>query len=113
MPAYTTADIRNIAFAGHAHSGKTTLVNLIARLFDATEGTVLVDGVDVRELDPVLLWGRIGYVPQRGYLFSGTVRSNLMNSPSFTPSRFTDTLRDARPSTIDCRLSASLLTRSR
>ncbi|MGH8261676.1 MAG: ATP-binding cassette domain-containing protein, partial [Steroidobacteraceae bacterium] len=51
--------------------------SLIPRLFDATRGAVLVDGVDVRELDPDLLWTRIGLVPQRPYLFSGTVASNL------------------------------------
>lgn len=68
---------RTLAIIGSTGAGKTTLVNLIARLFDATEGEVLVDGVNVRELDPELLWGSIGYVPQRGYLFSGTVASNL------------------------------------
>jgi ATP-binding cassette subfamily B protein len=52
-------------------------VNLVPRLFDATSGTVLVDGVDVRRLDLDLLWSRIGYVPQKPYLFSGTVASNL------------------------------------
>jgi ABC-type multidrug transport system, ATPase and permease components len=70
-PGQTTAII------GSTGSGKTTLVNLIPRLFDATEGAVAVDGVDVRELEPDLLWSRIGLVPQRPYLFSGTVASNL------------------------------------
>jgi ATP-binding cassette subfamily B protein len=65
------------AIIGSTGAGKTTLVNLLPRLFDATGGAVLVDGVDVRELDPELLWGRIGLVPQRAYLFSGTVASNL------------------------------------
>jgi ATP-binding cassette subfamily B protein len=65
------------AIIGSTGAGKTTLVNLVARLFDATDGTVLVDGVDVRELDPDLLWGKVGYVPQKAYLFSGTVASNL------------------------------------
>lgn len=65
------------AIIGSTGAGKTTLVNLVARLFDATEGAVLVDGVDVRELDPDLLWGKVGYVPQKAYLFSGTVASNL------------------------------------
>src|SRR5262249_2041686 len=50
---------------------------LITRLFDSTDGNVLVGGVDVRELDPDVLWSTIGYVPQRPYLFSGTVASNL------------------------------------
>ncbi len=66
-----------LAVVGSTGAGKTTLLALIPRLFDATQGTVLVDGVDVRELDPDLLWTRIGLVPQRPYLFSGTVASNL------------------------------------
>ena len=70
-PGQTTAII------GSTGAGKTTLVNLIARLFDATEGMVLVNGVDVRRLDPDLLWGTVGYVPQKAFLFSGTVASNL------------------------------------
>jgi ATP-binding cassette subfamily B multidrug efflux pump len=65
------------AVIGGTGSGKTTLVNLIARLFDATAGSVLIDGVDVRELDPAVLSGVLGLVPQRPYLFSGTVASNL------------------------------------
>jgi ATP-binding cassette subfamily B multidrug efflux pump len=65
------------AIIGSTGSGKTTLVNLIPRLFDATSGLVLVDGVDAAELDPELLWSRIGLVPQKPYLFSGTVASNL------------------------------------
>jgi len=65
------------AIIGSTGSGKTTLVNLLPRLFDATGGEVLVDGVDVRELDPELLWSRIGLIPQKAYLFSGTVASNL------------------------------------
>ena len=65
------------AVVGSTGAGKTTLVNLLPRLFDASSGSIEVDGVDVRELDPDLLWGRIGLVPQRAYLFSGTVASNL------------------------------------
>jgi ATP-binding cassette subfamily B multidrug efflux pump len=65
------------AIIGSTGSGKTTLLNLIPRLFDATDGEVLVDGIDVRELDPELLWSRIGLIPQKPYLFSGTVASNL------------------------------------
>ncbi|HEX3845379.1 MAG TPA: ABC transporter ATP-binding protein [Steroidobacteraceae bacterium] len=68
---------QTFAIIGSTGVGKTTLVSLIPRLFDVSEGTVLVDGVDVRRLDPDLLWGRIGLVPQRAYLFSGTVASNL------------------------------------
>jgi ATP-binding cassette subfamily B protein len=70
-PGGTTAVI------GSTGSGKTTLLNLVTRLFDATAGEVLLDGVDVRRLDPSTLSGLIGLVPQRPYLFSGTVASNL------------------------------------
>jgi ATP-binding cassette subfamily B protein len=62
---------------GSTGAGKTTLLSLIPRLFDATSGSVVLDGVDVRELDPELLWSRIGLVPQKAYLFSGTIASNL------------------------------------
>jgi ATP-binding cassette subfamily B multidrug efflux pump len=65
------------AIIGGTGAGKTTLVSLVPRLFDTSSGSVLVDGVDVRELEPDLLWSRIGLVPQRPYLFSGTVASNL------------------------------------
>jgi ATP-binding cassette subfamily B protein len=65
------------AFIGSTGSGKTTLISLIPRLFDATGGSVVIDGVDVRELDPNMLRARIGLVPQKPYLFSGTVASNL------------------------------------
>jgi ATP-binding cassette subfamily B protein len=68
---------QTLAIIGSTGAGKTTIASLVVRLFDATDGAVLVDGVDVRDLDPSLLWGRVGYVPQRAYLFSGTVASNL------------------------------------
>jgi ATP-binding cassette, subfamily B, multidrug efflux pump len=65
------------AIIGSTGAGKTTLLNLVPRLFDATGGTVLVDGFDVREIEPELLWSRIGLIPQKPYLFSGTVATNL------------------------------------
>ncbi|MGE0545625.1 MAG: ABC transporter ATP-binding protein [Kofleriaceae bacterium] len=65
------------AIIGATGAGKTTLLELIPRLSDPTSGTVLVDGVDVREREPEELWARIGMVPQRSFLFSGTVASNL------------------------------------
>jgi len=68
---------QTLAIIGSTGAGKTTLVSLIPRLFDVSEGAVLIDGVDVRKLDPDLLWSRIGLVPQKTYLFSGTVASNL------------------------------------
>jgi ATP-binding cassette subfamily B multidrug efflux pump len=67
-----------VAVIGSTGAGKSTLVNLVPRLFDATEGAVRVGGHDVRRVDPDLLWEQIGLVPQKAYLFSGTVRSNLM-----------------------------------
>jgi ATP-binding cassette subfamily B protein len=70
-PGTTTAVI------GSTGAGKTTLVGLVARLFDVTSGAVRVDGVDVRDYDPDVLWARIGIVPQRAFLFSGTIASNL------------------------------------
>jgi ATP-binding cassette, subfamily B, multidrug efflux pump len=74
---FTTAPGQTTAIVGSTGAGKTSLANLILRLFDATDGDVLVGGVNVRELDPEVLWSTIGYVPQRPYLFSGTVASNL------------------------------------
>lgn len=76
--SFTARAGQTTAIIGSTGSGKTTLVNLMPRLFDATSGSVRMDGVDVRELHPDLLWGHIGLVPQRPYLFSGTVRSNLL-----------------------------------
>ncbi|WP_395360490.1 ABC transporter ATP-binding protein [Streptomyces sp. YH02] len=70
-PGETTAVI------GSTGSGKSTLLGLVPRLFDATGGEVLVDGVDVRELDPALMARTVGLVPQKPYLFSGTVATNL------------------------------------
>ena len=66
-----------LAIIGSTGSGKTTLVNLIPRLVDATAGSVFVDGADVRDLAPEVIWSRVGLVPQKPFLFSGTVASNL------------------------------------
>jgi ATP-binding cassette subfamily B protein len=68
---------QTLAIIGSTGAGKTTLVNLVARMIDVTSGAVAVNGVDVREIDTELLWNRIGLVPQKPYLFSGTVASNL------------------------------------
>jgi ATP-binding cassette subfamily B protein len=79
--------LRDISFAAHpgettaivgsTGSGKSTLINLLPRFYDATEGTVLVDGVDVRDMDRQDLWSRIGFVPQKAFLFGGSVATNL------------------------------------
>jgi ATP-binding cassette subfamily B protein len=68
---------RTTAIIGSTGAGKTTLVNLVPRLFDVTGGAVTIDGVDVRRIAPDVLWDQIGLVPQKPYLFTGTVRSNL------------------------------------
>lgn len=70
-PGQTTAVI------GSTGSGKSTLINLIPRFYDVTKGAVLVDGVDVRDLDQEDLMKRIGYIPQKNRLFSGTIESNI------------------------------------
>jgi ATP-binding cassette, subfamily B, multidrug efflux pump len=88
--AYPGADepvLRNVSFTarpgtttaiiGSTGAGKTTLLGLVPRLFDVTDGAVLVDGVDVRNFEPEQLWRRVGIVPQKSYLFSGTIASNL------------------------------------
>jgi len=75
--SFVAAPGETTAIIGSTGSGKTTLLQTIPRLYDVTEGAVLVDGVDVRELGLDTLWGAIGLVPQKPYLFSGTVASNL------------------------------------
>ena len=75
--SFTSLAGQTTAIIGSTGAGKTTLVNLVARLADPTAGEVLMDGVDIRQLSPDLLWSRIGLVPQRPYLFSGTVATNL------------------------------------
>ncbi len=68
---------QTLAIIGSTGAGKTTMLNLIPRLFDVTAGRVLVDGVDVRRLDQGALWARLGLIPQKAFLFTGTVASNL------------------------------------
>ncbi len=90
-PGTTTAII------GATGAGKSTLVGLIPRLFDPTSGAVLVDGINVRELDPDVLWARVGLVPQKSYLFSGTVASNLRyGKPDATDEELWHALRVAQ-----------------
>ena len=95
--SFTLAPGRTTAIIGSTGSGKSTLVNLIPRLYDVSGGEVLVDGVDVRRLDPDALWSRIGLVPQKPYLFSGTVASNLLyGRPDATPEQMWEALRIAQ-----------------
>ena len=66
-----------VAFIGSTGSGKSTLINLIPRFYDATEGEVLVDGINVKEYTQEFLHDKIGYVPQKAVMFNGTVKSNI------------------------------------
>ena len=75
--SFTAAPGQMTAIVGGTGSGKSTLINLVPRLYDVTGGAVLVDGVDVREYEPQDLWQRIGLVPQSAFLFSGSVADNL------------------------------------
>ena len=82
------------AFIGSTGSGKSTLINLIPRFFDATSGEVIVDGVNIKEASVVELRNKIGYVPQKGMLFSGTIKSNLMlGNDNLTDSEMLDAAR--------------------
>jgi ATP-binding cassette subfamily B protein len=101
------------AIIGSTGAGKTTLLNLIPRLVDCTAGSVMVDGVDVRDLEPAVLWNTIGLVPQRAYLFSGTVRSNLQfGKPDATDEEMWEALEiaqardfvEAMPRGLDARI---------
>jgi ATP-binding cassette subfamily B protein len=111
--SFVTAPGQTTAIVGSTGAGKTTLVNLIPRLFDPTSGTVSVGGVDARELDPDILWSTIGYVPQRPYLFSGTVASNLRyGKPDATEGEMWEALEvaqardfvEAMPGGLDARI---------
>lgn len=75
--SFTAKPGETTAFIGSTGSGKSTLINLIPRFFDVTEGQILVDGVDIREVTQKNLREKIGYVPQKGILFTGTIESNL------------------------------------
>jgi len=75
--SFRTRPGETTAIVGSTGAGKTTLLSLIPRLFDPTDGQVMVGGVPIEELDPETLWSKIGFVPQNPYLFSGTVASNL------------------------------------
>ena len=75
--SFTATPGRTTAIVGGTGSGKSTLVAMICRLYDVTSGSVRLDGVDVRDYDTEDLWSELGLVPQRGYLFTGTVADNL------------------------------------
>lgn len=75
--SFTAKAGETVAFIGSTGSGKSTLVNLIPRFYDVTEGRILVDGVDVRDYELKVLRNKVGYIPQKAVLFSGTIASNL------------------------------------
>jgi ATP-binding cassette, subfamily B, multidrug efflux pump len=107
--SFTSLAGQTTAIIGSTGAGKTTLINLIPRLADATSGSVLVDGVDVRDLAPEVLWDRIGLVPQRPYLFSGTVASNLrFGRPDATDSELWEALKVAQAADFVSAMSGGL-----
>ena len=97
------------AIIGSTGAGKSTLLNLIPRLFDVTGGSVVVDGFDVRAIEPELLWSRIGLVPQKPYLFSGTVATNLRHgNPDATDDELWATLEIAQATEFVAAMPAGL-----
>ncbi|MFD5588896.1 ABC transporter ATP-binding protein [Streptomyces sp. NPDC127063] len=97
------------AVIGSTGSGKSTLLGLVPRLFDATDGEVLVDGVDVREIEPRLLARTVGLVPQKPYLFAGTVASNLRyGNPDATDEELWHALEVAQAKDFVTRLEGGL-----
>jgi ATP-binding cassette subfamily B multidrug efflux pump len=94
---FTAEPGKTTAVIGSTGAGKTTLVSVIPRLFDLTGGSITVDGVEVRDLDAELLWSKVGLVPQRPFLFSGTVASNLRyGNPDATDEELWHALRVAQ-----------------
>lgn len=83
-----------VAFIGSTGSGKSTLINLVPRFYDATEGEVLVDGVNVREYKQEFLYNKLGYVPQKAVMFNGTIKSNVSYGKSKNEKNM-DIIKDA------------------
>jgi ATP-binding cassette subfamily B protein len=107
--SFETAPGETTAIVGSTGAGKTTLLQLIPRLFDVTGGSVCLGGVDVRELDTKDLWSRIGLVPQRPYLFSGTVASNLRDGlPAATEEQMWEALEIAQAADFVQRMPGAL-----
>jgi ATP-binding cassette, subfamily B, multidrug efflux pump len=95
--SFTTLPGETTAIVGSTGAGKSTLIGLIPRLFDVTAGSVMISGVDVREMDTDFLWSIVGLVPQRTHLFSGTIASNLAyGSPDATEAEMWEALEVAQ-----------------
>ncbi len=88
--SFTAKAGETVAFIGSTGSGKSTLINLVPRFYDVTEGRILIDGVDVRDYTRVDLRNRIGLVPQRAVLFGGTIRSNIAYGDNGKQEEYTD-----------------------
>jgi ATP-binding cassette, subfamily B, multidrug efflux pump len=106
---FTAKAGQTTAVIGSTGAGKTTLISLIPRLFDLTGGSVTVDGVEVRELDAELLWSKVGLVPQRPFLFTGTVASNLRyGNPDATDEELWHALRVAQAADFVAEMAGGL-----
>jgi ATP-binding cassette subfamily B protein len=106
---FTASPGRTTAIIGSTGAGKTTLIGLVPRLFDISEGRVAVGGVDVRDLSLEELWSKIGLVPQKPYLFSGTVATNLRyGNPDATDEELWDALRIAQAQDFVNRMDGGL-----
>ena len=107
--SFTVEPGETTAIIGSTGAGKSTLISLIPRLFDATGGSVKVDGVEVRDCDPEMLWSRIGLVPQKAFLFTGTVASNLRyGNPDATDEELWQALRVAQAEAFVREMSGQL-----
>jgi ATP-binding cassette, subfamily B, multidrug efflux pump len=107
--SFATFPGETTAIVGSTGAGKTTLLQLIPRLFDVTEGSVTIGGVDVRRLDTEFLWSTIGLVPQRPYLFSGTVATNLAyGKPDATEAEMWEALDVAQATEFVSRMPGEL-----
>jgi ATP-binding cassette subfamily B protein len=106
---FTASPGRTTAIIGSTGAGKTTLLGLVPRLFDISEGRVAVGGVDVRDLSLDELWSKIGLVPQKPYLFTGTVATNLRyGNPEATDEQLWDALRIAQAQDFVSRMEGGL-----